>query len=258
MADFEIIEDVGKAIPKGKDLKKFLPFIIAGAGLGLVVLFMNRNNTTTPQAAVSEDVGSDSDLGGVLSDFSNQVNQSLQANNQEMSYQLSEVAGNLFDVVSQQNEVINQLQSQLNKQITNSSTGVSGGSGAAVYPVTTSAQTATAVETYQSSGSSIYFDGNPNDDVQYYETSKNIEQAVSSGKINTTQAKELKKEVASYGNNGVGYDPKVSAQSEARLKTDSTYKQAELERANLVIENRKAAGLSTKAQEDYIAKISKL
>ena len=245
MAEFEIIEDIQKAIPKGKDLKKMTPFIIGGVVLGLgALLFTRRSPAVVDQPMTDDGVGDDVDLGGLMSDFANQTNQALQQNNQEMSYQLSEVAGNLFDVIGQQNEVINQLQKEFTTQLKD----ISSSSVVPVY------QQASAVQNYSTTPNednfSIYFDG-VDDDIQYNNVVKNVQKAVSSGSISSKEGKKIKKEIAGLGNDGVGWTAEGYKDNKERLASSPDHVRSEIERANLVIENRKASGLSTKLQEEY-------
>jgi len=245
MAEFEIIEDVAKTIPKGKDLKKYMPFIIAGVGAGVVALILNKGKGSaaadTTTAYDESGVASDVDLGGVMSDFANQTSESLDRQNESLSYQLSEVSANLFDVVNDQNETIYQMQQQQEKALQALKDQLAEGS---TYSETTEVQTTVMKPTTISSGSSIYFDGNDDDDVQYQDRTRSA---------NTVEEKAA---VAGLGNNGIGWTEENFADNADRLASDPTYQRSEVERTNLVIANRKKAGLSTAAQESYLKGIT--
>lgn len=265
MADFEIIEEVGKAIPKGKDLKKMTPFIIGGLGLGVVALFMKRKDPPVDQNIMADDgVGSGVDLGGVLNDFANQTNQAIQQNNQEMSYKMSEISGNLLGIIqdqnsylndykSEQNNIINQLKSDL-ANASKYSGGSSGGSSGSSYERVATVQSTRMAEDSYSSGSSIYFD-DVDDDIQYNNVVKNLKDLTSSGQVSQKKATEIKKEIAGLGNNGVGWSVENYVGTASRLVNDPSYLSSEIERTKLVMENRQKAGLSTKLQEDHLNRL---
>lgn len=241
MADFEIIEDAAKAISKGKDMKKFIPFIVIGAGLGAVALIFGRNRQAAAQP-ITEGEGLETDLGGVMTDFANQTNEAIQKNNEEVSYQLSEITGNLVSMINEQNSIINQLQDQMND---NSN----------LYQSALSVQNVTATpQPENTSGFSIYFDG-VDDDIQFNNTVRNAKKFVSEGKVSQSEADQIKREIAGLGNNGVGWTAENWKDNQERMRNDPSYVQSEIERAKLVIENRQAAGLSTAGQEKYLTSL---
>lgn len=252
MAEFEIIEDVSKALPKGKDLKKFTPFIIGGLVLGLGALIFKRRSPAVPQQGITDEssVGSDVDLGGIMTDFANQTNQAIQQNNQEMSYQLSEVAGNLFDVIGEQNAVINQLQKDLQDQLDK----VSQPQSVPVYQQASITQNWSAAPTSQDSGSSIYFDG-VDDDIQFNNVVQNVQKAVSRRSISRSEGDRIKKEIAGLGNDGVGWTAESQKLANERMNNDPTIRQTEIERTLSVIQNRKQQGLSTQRQTDHLRRL---
>ncbi len=258
MADFEIIEDIQKALPKGK-LKSFLPFIIAGGVLGVIALVRRGNQPQQEVTVPDQEVGSGVDLGGIINDLQTQTNQAIKENNQlvldQTNSQLSSIAGVLVDSLAGQKDMINSLKAEMNNQLNSQVSDLKGtvsGLTTNLQEVNKKIEANASGTSSPSAGSSIYFDGV--DDGQQFQ--QIVSSIVANSKLTPEQKTQAKKEVAGLGNNGIGYDPKASAVTNQKLETDPAYRQAELERTQLVIENRKQAGMSTTAQENYLKQIN--
>lgn len=61
-----------------------------------------------------------------------------------------------------------------------------------------------------------------------------------------------------YGKNPSTWTPQVETDNDARLKSDPNYLKSEITRATSVLNNRKAAGLDSSSQENYLAKLMSL
>jgi hypothetical protein len=274
MADFDIIEDVSKAIPKGKDLKKFTPFIVAGLGLGVITLMMNRNKGSALQVSDQSGVGQSSDLGGLMADFTNQTNEAIKKSNdgimEGVNSQLNTVISNLYDVITGQKEYIDQVKTSQQTVIDQIRADVTGTTNAidrigadvktqladVKSSYNTVFNTQETVSSVLPSVTSIYFDGK-NDADQFKTIVAQVNQAVSSGTITQATATQTVKQVAGLGNDGVGWTAESWKPTQQRLETDPTFKQSEIDRARLVIENRQAQGLSITNQVNYLNSLMK-
>lgn len=241
--DFKEVSDISKT---GK-LKKYAPFIIAGAGIGFVAYIVNRNKSGSIDPTFT-DTG-DSGLAGVVSD-----------SNGQMSSALADISGQMNNMILNNNEMMMDAFSQMQFNTFEYLDSIRGGSEITPAKETVITEENNVInnqETIFSSiipdnsinNRSIYFDG-AEDDIQYKQAKDIVDQSTW---VNKT---DLKKSVAGLGNNGVGYTVENFADNANRLSNDKSFVDSEKERTELVISNRKAQNLSTDVQEKYLKNLN--
>lgn len=255
MGEFEMSQ-VGEGSKKIKNFKKFIPFIAVGGVLGLIV-FLKRGGTSS---VALEDPGIGGNIAGAVSDQVNQNNEDLKS---YFSSNFDTLAGHLFDTVDRstesltgaidkQSSVIDTLKEDV-KVLQSKPAGTIVQSPIVSSPVAVAPSKGLYSQIFDSVGAnnSIYGDS-ISDGIQYVE-----KKAVIDTTVLTPQEKiSVKSVLAGLGNNGVGYNEEATRQNNNKLKTDSSYKQSEIERTNLVVKNRKAQGLETTLQENYLKSIN--
>lgn len=231
-------------------------------------------------------VNSSPDIGGLMNDFSNQMNQALQNQKEQSALEMEHIKNNLLGALESQNDYMNKYQDEQNKQFQeyqknqssefnslfgdmesyydrqlknlrnqidgfattyNKSSNIQyGGSGGRDYGGGSGG-----------SNSGIYFDGQ-DDDVQYNRATQNAKDLVSRGELSKKNADDLLKQIAGQGNSGVGWSATGKAEQDRKDRlNDSSVRQSEIDRAKNVIENRKDSGQNTKVQEDYLNRLLK-
>lgn len=98
----------------------------------------------------------------------------------------------------------------------------------------------------------IYGDGR--DDADQYSALFSV--VSSNSKLDTTQRDRVLDKVAGLGNDGVVDKNAKTSLSLAQIKGDKSALEAEIDRTNRVIENRKEAGLSTANQENWLKQLT--
>lgn len=226
---------------KAKDKFSAMPtpikiFVILGGGLALYFLFFRRAAGT---AATTSAAGYDSLLGNIGGGSSGSggssdggqalynENEKLMNENIGLANQLNEYVKSFNDYAAKSEGILSQAQR--------------------------TAETAQNEAALLSAAAStnIYIDRDVDKD-QYNTILSNIKGLVTAGTVNQSAADKAAKIVAGLGNEGkiregaTGYDP---------LPTTKAEIESEVTRAKNVIENRKAAGLDTTLQENYLKAI---
>lgn len=252
----EFVEEIAKPF-QDKKLKKFTPFIIGGVVLLGIFSFMKK-----PKVAESSFVGESSgvggNLGGVYNDMVGQVNEQLKGNDK----MISDYMKSQEDKISlMENNVLNILTStkaEYDKKLSDSISKISSPVYSPVYTNAVPESKPSIMESLSNTISnvitainggdnSIYYD-NVADDVQY----KQVQNYVGGLSVSDKEKQTIKSSVAGLGNNGENFNANHWSETEQRLKTDTSFVQSEIERAKLVIENRKSSGLDISKQEKYL------
>ncbi len=215
--------------------------IVGGVGAGIVALLAMRNRpTSSPQSVVGTD-GLQGIGGG---SFDNSVASNLEAMESQTA-QLNEALSGFANVIEGQQDMIYDLGSALdasNEQYL-------------IFEQNFQNQLNTATESAiiasaTSNVGDIYTD-KFDDATQFNSIALQLEALNPSNVVKSN----VLSEIAGTGNEGVGWTPSKEQVFLDNLN-DSTFRENELIRTNLVIENRKAQGLDITQQEKHLKKVT--
>jgi hypothetical protein len=233
------IEEVSGNLQKtfgGKNFKKFLPFIVVGGVAGLFVM-LRKSSSDSSDSAVSgsglNDVGGN--LEGVYNDMANQVSESLAQQNAGVYSAIENLANNQAYMDDTYSSVLADITSRLEKA-------ESGNTYAGLMD---------SINAVEKNSGSIYYDGLS--DIEQFNMVKN---AVSSSAIPESEKGLTLQEVAGLGNNGIGGTTRDWDNDDSKLKNNPDFVQSEIERTNLVIQNRRKSGLDVTNQLKYQQKLN--
>lgn len=259
MSSFDIIEDVEKVLPKTGKLGKMKPFIIGGAGLGLVYLLFvkgNNNNTDGTLAADNSGVMTGDDLSGIMSDFASQGVDELSASNDTIISQL-------MDNITAQNDKISAVQDEFNSKYDGLISSQVGSSIVNEMPLNNIVDYGNDGVGYTPLNVAANLKALFSDNTAMTAEMKRVEDVISNRQL---AGMDISKQLtykntlvntsgvggAGFGDNGAGYTTASGKALTQKLNTDSTFKASEVARTNEVIANRKAAGLDISLQTKYL------
>jgi hypothetical protein len=229
-----MVDDLQKSTKKF-NLKKFLPFIIFGA---VIVLFLasRRNQNGGSGNIPVDETGVGGTAQGISNDMTgqlfNDLATSIAGENDKIYSAISDMGGNFEGKISALDAKIEAKTAEQAEKVDLSSNNTVYERVSNMIPFGT-----------------IYNDDIP-DDIQYNQ----IQRTVNQSDLIYDKQQELKKQVSGLGNNGVGWTPSSGAELNKRLESQD-FRNSEMDRAKLVIENRRKEGLSTTLQEKYLKKL---
>jgi hypothetical protein len=116
----EIIEEGLEAVTTNKKMKKFLPFIVVGLGIGFIAYIKKSQSASTTDNTPVDDTGVNGNISGVMADDTNQkINDAISSNNDQIESAFQQVASKLdyadqrysavYDTVTQLSQDMNSL-----------------------------------------------------------------------------------------------------------------------------------------------------